>query len=85
MLVKTNRAQNLTRCGPFCAGKSTLTDSLVAAAGIIAMENVSYLVNFQQRDIFAPQCNFPTVFGLSYNGKQALSDLREHYRLEIRG
>ena len=23
-----------------CAGKSTLTDSLVAAAGIIAMENV---------------------------------------------
>ena len=30
--------------GPFkcrAAGKSTLTDSLVAAAGIIAMENVS--------------------------------------------
>lgn len=27
------------------AGKSTLTDSLVAAAGIIAMENVSVLLN----------------------------------------
>lgn len=32
-----------------CAGKSTLTDSLVAAAGIIAMENVRFWLSERTR------------------------------------